>query len=264
LFLFHCARRLYECLAVHSFSPHAKVNLAQYLVGHAHYAVASLALACDALIQVSTAAAESARSSTHPSSSPASILHGPGAAEGVLGCQKQQLRQRWEQLQVCLEPGGASSSYDGGSSDSLFFSFFFCVAGGVTMFVIGTAIQHHSHGLLASYRGDGKLGAAMKKKDDDALANGGGGSGGSGGSGSAYQCPRGGCFELVSSPHYFGEVLIYLSFVILSGGSSGPTWCMLLWTTVNLTNTAMLTHRWYQKQFPDYPPQRKAIFPYCL
>jgi len=27
---------------------------------------------------------------------------------------------------------------------------------------------------------------------------------------------------------------------------------------------AIATHRWYRKEFPDYPPHRRAILPFVL
>jgi 3-oxo-5-alpha-steroid 4-dehydrogenase 1 len=35
-------------------------------------------------------------------------------------------------------------------------------------------------------------------------------------------------------------------------------------TMANLVPRALATHAWYQKTFPNYPKERKAIFPFLL
>jgi hypothetical protein len=37
-----------------------------------------------------------------------------------------------------------------------------------------------------------------------------------------------------------------------------------LWTFANLVPRAIDHHRWYKRRFDDYPPDRKAVFPYFL
>ena len=44
-----------------------------------------------------------------------------------------------------------------------------------------------------------------------------------------YRIPRGGLFELVSCPHYLGEVIVYLGLVLLTEGRRGDAWMMLSW-----------------------------------
>lgn len=48
-----------------------------------------------------------------------------------------------------------------------------------------------------------------------------------------YKLPRGGMFELVSCPHYFGEVLIYAGFLVMQAGS-GLAPVVFLWVVRTL------------------------------
>jgi hypothetical protein len=77
-----------------------------------------------------------------------------------------------------------------------------------------------------------------------------------------YSIPYGGLFRYISCPNFFGEILEWTGYALL-------TWCLptlsfLLWTIFNLVPRAMDHHRWYKKTFPDYPVERKAIIPFIL
>lgn len=77
-----------------------------------------------------------------------------------------------------------------------------------------------------------------------------------------YKIPHGGGFRWVSSPHYFSEILAFTGMMLC-------IWCpggLVVWTLTlaNLVPRALATHRWYHEQFPDYPPERKALIPYVL
>ena len=37
-----------------------------------------------------------------------------------------------------------------------------------------------------------------------------------------------------------------------------------VFTVANLLPRALATHRWYRAQFPDYPPQRRAVVPFLV
>jgi steroid 5-alpha reductase family enzyme len=77
-----------------------------------------------------------------------------------------------------------------------------------------------------------------------------------------YQIPRGGCFEKVSCPNFFGEIIEWGGYAILCW--SLPAFSFFIWTFCNLVPRALSHHKWYQKNFPDYPKERKALFPYIL
>ena len=77
-----------------------------------------------------------------------------------------------------------------------------------------------------------------------------------------YQIPFGGLFNRISCPNFFGEIMEWLGFAILCW--SLPALSFFIWTCCNLIPRALDHHRWYKRQFPDYPVNRKAVFPYVL
>lgn len=75
-----------------------------------------------------------------------------------------------------------------------------------------------------------------------------------------HRIPRGGYFELVSSPHMLFEVLMYVALYLLLPANT--TWLFVVcWVVVNQLENSWLTQKWYKETFPDYPAQRRAIFP---
>jgi 3-oxo-5-alpha-steroid 4-dehydrogenase 1 len=78
----------------------------------------------------------------------------------------------------------------------------------------------------------------------------------------AYKIPRGGMFAFVSSPNYFGEIIEWIGWSILTWSPAGVVF--VLFTIANLFPRAISHHRWYKKTFPDYPKDRKAIVPFLL
>lgn len=75
--------------------------------------------------------------------------------------------------------------------------------------------------------------------------------------------PRGGFFEVISSPHMFFEIEIYLA--ALGMMNENITWTYIVLTVVlNQVYFALETHKWYQTKFKEYPKDRKAIFPNLL
>jgi 3-oxo-5-alpha-steroid 4-dehydrogenase 1 len=77
-----------------------------------------------------------------------------------------------------------------------------------------------------------------------------------------YKIPHGGMFELVSCANYFGEVVEWVGWAVLTWSLAGLTFA--LWTAANLVPRARAHHEWYRRTFPDYPTHRKAIIPYLL
>jgi hypothetical protein len=77
-----------------------------------------------------------------------------------------------------------------------------------------------------------------------------------------YKIPYGFLYKYISCPNYFGEIVEWVGFAIM-------TWCLpglsfSLWTTVNLLPRALSHHKWYKSNFPEYPANRKAIVPFIL
>ena len=75
-----------------------------------------------------------------------------------------------------------------------------------------------------------------------------------------YKIPHGGFFKYVSCPNYFGEILEWIGFAVM-------TWCLpgviyAVWVALPLFAQALGAHRWYVEKFADeYPANRKAIIP---
>ncbi|KAA0256233.1 DUF1295 domain-containing protein [Acidobacteria bacterium ACD] len=106
---------------------------------------------------------------------------------------------------------------------------------GIALFLAGMAVNRRADEALRGLRAPGETG---------------------------YRVPRGGLFELVSCPNYLGEVVEWSGWALLTWSPSGLVFA--LWTAANLVPRALAHHRWYRRTFPDYPPGRKAIFPFVL
>ncbi|KAK8463762.1 hypothetical protein PHAVU_011G038300 [Phaseolus vulgaris] len=59
-----------------------------------------------------------------------------------------------------------------------------------------------------------------------------------------YVIPQGDWFEIVSSPHYLSEIVIYASFVVATGGSNLTIWLLFAFVVANLSFAAVETHKW--------------------
>ena len=79
---------------------------------------------------------------------------------------------------------------------------------------------------------------------------------------SGYKIPKGFLFDYVSSPNLFGEVIEWSGFALMAWNLPAVTF--LVWTLANLVPRAKNHHDWYLGHFPDYPKERKAIFPFIF
>jgi protein-S-isoprenylcysteine O-methyltransferase Ste14 len=77
-----------------------------------------------------------------------------------------------------------------------------------------------------------------------------------------YKIPYGGGYRWVSSPNYLGELLTWIGFAIASWSPAALSFVVM--TAANLVPRALSNHRWYLREFADYPRGRKAIVPYLL
>jgi len=77
-----------------------------------------------------------------------------------------------------------------------------------------------------------------------------------------YKIPQGGLFRYVSCPNFFGEIVEWGGFALMTW--SLPTFSFFLWTFVNLVPRALDHHKWYKQHFSDYPADRKAVIPFLL
>ncbi len=74
-----------------------------------------------------------------------------------------------------------------------------------------------------------------------------------------YFIPRGGLFNYVSSPNYFGEIMEWFGFFIMTLNLG--TFSFFIWTFVNLVPRSISNHKWYIETFNDYPKERKILIP---
>ncbi|MFX1388431.1 MAG: methyltransferase [Promethearchaeota archaeon] len=77
-----------------------------------------------------------------------------------------------------------------------------------------------------------------------------------------YKIPYGGMFKYVSNPNYFGEITEWIGWAIMTW--SFPGLIFAIWTFANLAPRARSNHLWYNKNFPDYPKNRKALIPFLF
>ncbi len=77
-----------------------------------------------------------------------------------------------------------------------------------------------------------------------------------------YVKPEGWMFEYVSSPHYFGEIIEWLGWAVMTW--SLPGFAFFIFTFANLFPRGIISHRWYRQKFKDYPLKRKAVIPFVI
>jgi hypothetical protein len=77
-----------------------------------------------------------------------------------------------------------------------------------------------------------------------------------------YKIPRGGLYDEISCPNYFGEIVQWYGFAIATWSMAG--FAFAAFTAANLIPRAVSHHQWYVRNFPDYPKRRRAVIPYLL
>jgi steroid 5-alpha reductase family enzyme len=107
---------------------------------------------------------------------------------------------------------------------------------GVILFLAGFIIHIHSDSIIRNLRTQGE--------DNE------------------YKIPRGGLFRVLSAPNYFGEIVEWTGWAVLTWSLPGAAFAF--WTAANLLPRGVANHKWYKKTFPDYPQERKAILPFIL
>ncbi|XP_065867420.1 polyprenol reductase 2 [Euphorbia lathyris] len=108
---------------------------------------------------------------------------------------------------------------------------------GAAIFLWGSIHQNLCHNILGSLRENGR-------KIDE------------------YVIPHGDWFEIVSSPHYLAEIIIYGGMVFASRGEDLTIWLLFAFVVANLGLAAAETHRWYVDKFEIYPSKRRVIIPF--
>ncbi len=77
-----------------------------------------------------------------------------------------------------------------------------------------------------------------------------------------YKIPRGGLWEYISSPNYFGEITQWCGWALATW--SLPGLAFALFTIANLVPRAWANRRWYLETFDDYPRERKSVIPFVF
>jgi hypothetical protein len=100
-------------------------------------------------------------------------------------------------------------------------------------------------GLIINIRSDNKLiGLRLKNEENK------------------YVIPNGELFNYISCPNFFGELVEWLGFAIITVNFASLSF--FIWTFINLVPRAISHHKWYKDNFKDYPKNRKAIIPKLL
>ena len=97
----------------------------------------------------------------------------------------------------------------------------------MVIFLLGSALQFHSHYLLARLAARSGIGSKSPRRRRSTSSS--GTSTPEAAKTPRYRIPRGGGFDYVSCPHYLGEIVIYLGFAVLAGGLVIGPWLALAW-----------------------------------
>ena len=78
-----------------------------------------------------------------------------------------------------------------------------------------------------------------------------------------YVLPTGRWFDVIGSPQYLTEIIIYIGFLFMIQTRGAAA--LLFWVASNQVLCAWRTHEWYLTHFDDYKKQkRKALIPYLF
>jgi protein-S-isoprenylcysteine O-methyltransferase Ste14 len=77
-----------------------------------------------------------------------------------------------------------------------------------------------------------------------------------------YVIPKGWLFRYISSPHYFGEIIEWAGWAVMTW--SLPGLAFFIFTFANIFPRAVSSHKWYKEHFSEYPVDRKAVIPFIL
>ena len=107
---------------------------------------------------------------------------------------------------------------------------------GLLLFIAGFVINLHSDHIIRN----------LRKDEND----------------TKHYLPKGGIFNYVTSANYFGEIIEWMGFAILTWSISGLVF--FLWTCANLVPRAAAIHKRYKKEFADEMQGKglKRVFPF--
>ncbi|XP_008428438.1 3-oxo-5-alpha-steroid 4-dehydrogenase 2b isoform X1 [Poecilia reticulata] len=109
------------------------------------------------------------------------------------------------------------------------------VVSGLVVFYIGMAINIHSDYILRNLR---------KPKEI------------------VYKLPAGGLFEYVSGANYFGELVEWIGYAIVT--RSLPGFSIAVFSFCFIGPRAYYHHKFYKEHFKEYPRFRKALIPFIF
>ena len=104
---------------------------------------------------------------------------------------------------------------------------------GTLLFLIGFVINVHSDHVMRTLRKPGET---------------------------EYKIPMKGLHRFVANPNYFGEILEWGGWALLTW--SLPGLAFFLFTIANLVPRAHANRKWYRETFSDYPQERKRVIPF--
>ncbi len=107
-----------------------------------------------------------------------------------------------------------------------------CFIIGIMLMITGVTINIHSDRVLRNLRKPGETG---------------------------YKIPYGGMYRWISVPNYFGEITEWCGFALAAWTPAALSFAVFSFS--NLFPRALAHHRWYLKNFENYPGDRKAIIP---
>lgn len=71
-------------------------------------------------------------------------------------------------------------------------------------------------------------------------------------------------FKYFSSPNYIAEIVLYISFWLISHHTSSFL-SLLIWVLVNQSLSALFAHQWYRQHYGnEYPSNRYALIPFLV
>lgn len=202
----HLIRRLIETIALLKYPPNARMHIIAYVFALAYYVVVSMTLLPPTAVEKLAAFVFRGQSAT---------VFTSGISSGTIGKVKQL------------------------TAAAVLYHFTLMRRFGIAVFVAGSLIQLHSHILLrqlADKNPSTRRSSAVTTPRRKTRSSSGGAleqemktESGSGGSKQQYKIPKGGMFELVSCPHYFGEIVIYVGLVLVTEMHNWGAWLMLAW-----------------------------------
>ncbi|XP_059179154.1 polyprenol reductase-like [Physella acuta] len=79
---------------------------------------------------------------------------------------------------------------------------------------------------------------------------------------SGHFIPHGHLFDIVTSPHFLCEIVIYLTHCLVFRFNNTYLFSVALFVVTNQVVASWNAHKWYKETYPNYPAQRKALIPY--